>query len=1070
MQIKSIDRRYDTLTKMVIKRDGRQVEYDGSKVIMAIKLALYNDGDGEIYESIADIIEEEIFSKLTSSDDPWTVEEISDEIEKRLVQFSLIDTAKSFIIHRHKRKEDRVIENKRLFIEDYKLAKNASTGSKFDSNANVECKNIATLSGELHKRENILLNRKLLTNKIKKLYGKELAEEYIRQLKEHEIYKHDETSIMPYCVAINMYPFLTKGLEKLGGHSNPPTHLQAFNGSFINLVFAVASQFAGAVATPEYLMYMDYFVRKEYGDDYYLNKDKIVVNSNRKRTIEKVIEDSFQQVVYSLNQPAAARSYQSIFWNISYFDKHYFESIFGNFVFPDFTKPKWESLDWLQKKFMKWFNQERTKKALTFPVETVALLTEDNDVKHKEYADFIAEMYSEGHSFFTYMSDSADSLSSCCFDGKQKILLKSSNGVHYITFEELANSSYDDYKKNMTIFHNGSWCKGKLIKTKANKLYKITTSNNKTIIVTKDHINPTLNGDVVAEKLTTNDYLEFNNIELNTYPEKDMKLTYEQGVLIGAYIGDGSIEIKKENHSPNINFSLNKDKYKKLIPILKTAMDQLNLSEKIVLRKPYNNVFPVSIISKGLNKFIRQWVKGKYCYEKELDLNCLSQSVDFRKGILDGYYITDGGNSNRIYTTSTKMAEQIEVLITSLGKVSIIDIVDRTDEAVVIRGQKFKRNFPLICIRWYENKNKRSMSNVYKVKNNSIYFKIKDIQEIEKEQEVYCFEMNDEEEPYFTLPNGIITHNCRLRNEISDNEFSFSLGAGGVATGSKSVITINVNRLVQNVYNEQLKGKMLSGHKEFEIISKAISEQVKKIHKYQIAYNELMKDNFKAGLLPVYDAGFISLDKQFLTIGINGAVEAAEFMGIDIKANDVDYKVFLESILKPIYDENKKAKTKEIMFNTEFVPAENLGVKHANWDKEDGYFVPRDVYNSYFYIVEDESTNLIDKFKLHGRDSIKYLDGGSALHANLDEHLTKDQYRQLLKVAAQNGCNYFTFNIPNTICNDCKNISKHRLSSCPKCDSTNLDYLTRIIGYLKRVSSFSVKRQEEESRRYYGEL
>lgn len=695
----------------ITKRNGKYVDYDGSKIIFAIKSASISTNE-EIDDDLLDEIEQNIYEEIQDSNIILSVEDISDIIEKNLMSIGKYNTAKEFIIYRWKHTEDRIIEDKRLFIEDYKKAKNASTGSKFDSNANVETKNIATLSGELHKRENILLNRKLLTDKITDMFGRDLADEYLRQLKEHEIYKHDETSLKPYCVSISMYPFLTEGLEKLGGHSNPPTHLQSFLGSFINLVFAVASQFAGAVATPEYLMYMDYFLRKEYGNDYYQNIDKIVVNSNKPKSIEKIVEDSFQQVVYSLNQPAAARDYQAVFWNIAYFDEYYFKSIFDNFCFPDGDLPQWESLDWLQRKFMKWFNKERTIKPLTFPVETIALLTENGDVKDKNYGDFVSEMYSEGHSFFTYMSDSADSLSSC----------------------------------------------------------------------------------------------------------------------------------------------------------------------------------------------------------------------------------------------------------------------------------------------------------------------------------------------------------CRLRNEISNNEFSFSLGAGGVATGSKSVITLNVNRLVQNSLNNN------------QNISDVIREQVKKIHKYQIAFNEIVKDNYNARLLPVYDAGFISLEKQFLTIGINGFVEAAEFLGIDIKADNPKYQYFIDSILKPIYEENKLAKTDELMFNTEFVPAENLGVKHADWDKKDGYFVPRDLYNSYFYIVEDENTNLIDKFKLHGKDSVKYLDGGSALHANLDEHLSKDQYRQLLRVAAQLGCNYFTFNIPNTICNDCGYISKHKLNKCPKCNSENLDYLTRIIGYLKRVSNFSVKRQEEESRRYYGHL
>jgi len=603
------------------------------------------------------------------------------------------------------------------FIKKYAKAINASSGSEVDANANVENKNITTCMGEIPKKQIIGTNRLLMHDKLTEMYGEDVANKYIKQLESHEIYKHDETSILPYCVSITMYPFLFGGLKEIGGISTAPTNLQAFQGSFINLVFAIASQFAGAVATPEFLTYLDYFIRKEYGNDYYLKADEIVTSGLRPKTIDKVITDGFEQVVYSMNQPAAARNFQSVFWNIAYFDKPYFDGIFGDFVFPDGTEPTWESVSWLQKRFMKWFNKERLKTVLTFPVETLNLLNDGTKSVDEEYADFQAEMYANGHSFFTYTSDSVDSLASC----------------------------------------------------------------------------------------------------------------------------------------------------------------------------------------------------------------------------------------------------------------------------------------------------------------------------------------------------------CRLKNEIQDNVFSYTLGAGGVSTGSKGVLTININRLVQNTIKDVNEPREII----LEKIAKAVDEQVEYCHKYLLAFNSIIKDYFNARLLPIYDAGYISLEKQFLTIGINGFVEGAEYLGIDISPND-EYFKYGESILKPIYDSNKKARTKEVMFNTEFVPAENLGVKNAKWDKEDGYFVPRDCYNSYFYKVEDETCNLIDKFILHGNKLTQYLDGGSALHANLEEHLTKEQYKQLQNVAIKTGCSYYTYNIPNTICNDCGHISKHKLNKCPKCGSENLDYATRVIGYLKRISKFSEARIKEAKERYYG--
>lgn len=685
---------------LVIKRNKRVEPFDINKIDAAITKA-FNAVNEPIDSDILDDIKDELYINNIVS-----VEELQDQIEKALMACDYYDVAKAFILYRHKQAELRALAGKKQFIKDYAKASNAATGSKYDANANVTEKNIVTLNGELFKGDVIKVNRAILTDKIRQLYGEDLAKEYIRQLESHELYKHDETSIMPYCVAITMYPFLLEGLQPIGGLSAKPKNLDSFCGMFVNLVFAISSQFAGAVATGEFLMYFDYFARKEWGDDYWKRPEEMV---DKHRNIDKTLEQKFQQIVYSINQPAAARNFQSVFWNISYFDKNYFEGLFGEFVFPDGTKPIWDSLNWLQKKFMTWFNNERTKCILTFPVETVALLTDGEDVVDKEWADFTAEMYSKGHSFFTYMSDSADSLSSC----------------------------------------------------------------------------------------------------------------------------------------------------------------------------------------------------------------------------------------------------------------------------------------------------------------------------------------------------------CRLRNEVTDNQFSYSLGAGGIATGSKSVMTLNINRLVQDAVN--------NGYDMIEYLR----ENVQKVHKYQTAYNELLKDYLNDGLLTVYSAGFIHMKKQYLTVGVNGVIEAAEFLGIPVNDNPT-YREFMQSILKTISDENRKAKTKELMFNCEFVPAENLGVKHAMWDRKAGYFVPRDCYNSYFYAVEDTSLTILDKFKLHGKDYIKYLDGGSALHMNLDEHLSKEQYRNLLKVAAVNGTNYFTFNIPNTICNDCGHIDKRYLKECPKCGSKNIDYATRVIGYLKRVSNFSQARQEEASRRFYA--
>ncbi|MBO7648170.1 MAG: anaerobic ribonucleoside-triphosphate reductase [Bacteroidales bacterium] len=687
----------------IIKRNGKREPFSVDKIRNAISKAFISVGGFASQEAMTNIL-----SRLNIYDG-IAVEEIQNQVERSLMAERYYEVAKAYILYRQKHYEDREVKDKMEFLINYCNARNAATGSKYDANANVERKNIATLIGELPKSSFIRLNRRMLCDRIKDVYGKELSDKYLYYLNHHFIYKNDETSIANYCASVTMYPWLLNGTQSIGGNASRPTNLKSFCGGFVNMVFMVSSMLSGACATPEFLMYMNYFIELEYGTDYYLRADEVVDLSLKKRTIDKVITDCFEQVVYTINQPSGARNFQSVFWNIAYYDKFYFKSLFGNFRFPDGSEPHWESLSWLQKRFMRWFNKERTRAVLTFPVETMALLSKDGDVLDQEYGDFTAEMYAEGHSFFTYLSDNADSLSSC----------------------------------------------------------------------------------------------------------------------------------------------------------------------------------------------------------------------------------------------------------------------------------------------------------------------------------------------------------CRLRNEIQDNGFSYTLGAGGVSTGSKSVLTINLNRCIQYAQRNNIP------YMQF------LEEMVDLTHKVQICYNENLKYLLEKGMLPLFDAGYIAMSRQYLTIGINGLVEAAEYLHIPINDNP-RYQEFVEEILGLIETYNKRYRTKDLLFNCEMIPAENVGVKHAKWDREDGYEVPRDCYNSYFYIVEDPNTNPLDKFRLHGRKYITHLTGGSALHLNLEEHLSQSQYRQLLRVAAVEGCNYFTFNIPNTVCNDCGHIDKRYLKECPVCHSKNLDYLTRVIGYMKRVSSFSEARQEEEHRRYYA--
>ena len=736
----------------VIKRDGSKERFSLEKLKRAIDGAFRASNKKCPSKLISGIVNE--IMDWRYREDPTeksgysvqtrqsiTVEEIQDVIERQLMMNGHHDVARNFIIYRQEHKEIREwARSKREFIERYKNSYNTADAT-IDDNSNMACKNIAVLNNEIHKEDNLLLNRYMVTQKLKELYPDFDAKQYSQDLDNHIVYKHDESSfagaIAPYCVALTMYPFLENGIREVGGLSAAPKNLDSFCGMYVNLIFAVSSQFAGAVATPEFLLYFDYFARKEWGENYWKQCDRPAKlrysdsGETDEISIKKQIEQYFQQVVYTINQPAAARGMQSAFVNFSYFDHPFFEGMFGNFVFPDFTKPNWDSFNWLQREFMSWFNAERLRCILTFPVESFALVYQDGHFLDQESADFVAEEYANGHSFFTYISDTVDSLSSC----------------------------------------------------------------------------------------------------------------------------------------------------------------------------------------------------------------------------------------------------------------------------------------------------------------------------------------------------------CRLKNKLTTKEFNFTNGNIGLQTGSKSVITMNLNRIIQDwALTDDIEDRITENDwstdefdKRMESLQNYLEPILERIYKYHTAYDSILRDMFSAHLLPVYSAGFINLDKQYLTIGINGLNECSEYLGIPCR-DSWRYSKLCQSIFGFIKKKNLEHKTNHLMFNTECVPAESLAIKNYNWDQSDGYWVPecRNLYASYIYIPSDKELTILDKIHLHGKDYIgDYLDGGSAAHLNLSEHLSKDQYSKILEIAANEGCQYFTFNIPNSECSECRYITKVPIKKCPKCGSERIYKYDRIIGYLTKIANWSEGRRIEQKTRSY---
>ena len=791
----------------VRKSDGSYEQYDKRKLTNVIK-KVYKGAELEYTPETAN----NIISNLYIYDGI-----LCSSIRKQLEeQFSSIDQKLLDTYRAVKNKEietEHFVEEKKKFIEKYKKASNTANAT-VDDNSNVGNRNVAVLSVESQKAMNIQVSRGMIVDKLKEICPDFNSKNYVKDLKSHIIYKNDESSfagaIAPYCVSITMYPFLTSGLKNLGGLSAAPKNIDSFCGMFCNLVFAISSQFAGAVAVPEVLVAFNYFSEKEWGPDYYLRADEVISKGTaREKTIRKQIHQYFQQIIYTINQPAAARGFQSAFVNFSYFDEGFFNGMFGDFYFPDGTKPNWESVKWLQKEFMMWFNEERLKCILTFPVESVTLLFKDGKFQDEDMFNFVCEEYARGHSFFTYISDSVDSLSSCCFDGKTRLMCSEPGSKYFekcISFKD----AFDKYGES--------------------------------------------------------------EIEVLSYNPHTRLREWKRANLIKTNTSEWN-EFKLEGFDNRANWTKFKTTSDHVLPINRDG----NIID-----------LPVSEIIPG----------DKLLFDKA-----------------------------QFTLSETDFEEIIELVV-------VEKIVSKSDNS-----------------------------------------------------DCYCVRVKDESNPYFVLANGLITHNCRLKNKIQTKEFNFTNGNIGVMTGSKSVISFNLSRIIQDWYcNEYkvergIKPAEKFDETKYDSLKKYIVKILERVYRYHLAYNELLWDMYDARLLPAYSAGFIDLNKQYLTMGLNGLNQAAEFLGFTCNDNP-GYSRFCQEIFGLFKEQNELHKVKEgphkLTFNTEQVPAESLAIKNYNWDKEDGYWVPEDtnLYASYVYKPNDDTTSVLEKIKLMGSNYIgEYLDG-----------------------------------------------------------------------------------------------
>lgn len=400
----------------VTKREGNLESFDISRIESAIRKA-FMSCETEVSEDVIKNI-----AKAVNIWDTISIEDIQDQIIELLGDYDYPDVAAAYRSYKDKQSRARMLWRKIHYMDEYiDSNENAATMSNTDGNANTSAKNVATLEPEVFKDDFRTIQRYRMKRKLKQMYP-EVAYDYERDIEGHEIYVHDEAStptLKQYCMAVSLYPLMLEGCGVLDKTTpSEPNDLQSFSGQLVNSIFTLSAQCKGAVAVGSYFIALNYYIIAEYGEKWYEHLDDVVTSSNCKksRTMRNMIEKAFKQFVCGINQPAGNRGYQSPFTNISYYDHTYFSSLFGTFYYPDGTQPEWEAVDALQRLFMNWFNQWRLRQLVAFPVETMAMVYDPKteDIIDKDYKDLTAEMYAKGHSFFTYISDSADSLASCC--------------------------------------------------------------------------------------------------------------------------------------------------------------------------------------------------------------------------------------------------------------------------------------------------------------------------------------------------------------------------------------------------------------------------------------------------------------------------------------------------------------------------------------------------------------------------------------------------------------------------------------------------------------------------------
>ena len=1026
------------------------------------------------------------------------------------------------------------IKNKRFqkylqYINEYFKAQNAATGSKYDSNANVSNKNVATLNGELFKGESIAINRLRMFNKLEKLFDTKEAELYLWLLENHYIYRHDETNpLLPYCVSVSMYPFLFNGLKNIGGISEAPKNLQSFCGSFINFIFVLSSQFAGACLSGDQELLINKqgithsLSIRDIVSSYDLDRkiinekdwevgivtdDLLVWENGRYVKVNKVYRRKYDDKIYRIKTKTGKE--------VKCSKDHKFQVMRGGKL----QEVKAEELNLFDTVVNTMTNFRVNKESVEYKngqlygiIAGDGCITNDNEVRVSIRYDqeWISELLDEsflrlynkkgqltdGHGAFDYRLCSKDIVSKIrevflenkkCEDKQIDIKKYSLDFLMGFLDGILLTDGHLDSKTISLSLVNESLIQNVvdiLKKVGIELMIKVESAhdNKKTLYSVQCPIKTSI---YLKDSLRTQtgDPTKLNNLSVGIVDKRGY------GIEVG-YVGNSYSSHKKNEKDIRLASDLhwNKDFIPDVVCTIEVFDNDDDYVYEIETESHWYSAGGLLTHNCATPEFLTYF---DYFARKEFGENYIN-TLD------EVVFISD----TKTKTISDCLSGYFQQIVYSINQPASarnfqsvfwnISYFDREYFKAIFENFVFPdgtepntesvMKLQLFFMKWFRDERKRSidLELTFPVENGCAIddgvndYKDKDT--MDKWAEIWA--SGHEFFLYHSNSADSLASCCRLSNGFSDNTFSTSMGVGGISTGSKGVITINFNRCIQDLAEKKGLYKVLKkdlkkmgfedcwmDEENFERFSIPITVLTNHIHNFLIAWNEILREQVEVNMMPIYTEGYISLEKQFLTIGINGFLESAEYLGIDITSED--YSNYAEILLSSIKEANKAAKTDKVMFNTEFVPAENLGIKHAKWDKEDGYFVPREVYNSYFYPVEEDRLNIYDRMALQGGSFAESLDGGSACHNNLKEPLTAKQYRTQMNNAVILGCPQFVNNVPNSICPKCNKKYKKMLWKCPVCGNEKLEWETRIIGYWKRVSNWSEQRQKEHKRRVY---